>query len=202
MSRTHPPPFPRRHHGNFKKKSRANTAYDVNLKSYHRLLITKSGLLPRCSATSTFHKVTRPDTTTVDSPHEVIAAVHSHFDEELSRATPPELPIPPWENPQNPEPFVLAPRGDPFITLTDMMARDTFDQTVSSLGAGRAFGPYGIPTEMTKFLPNTDRSALFSLVSLFAHKAYTPPTSATTPLAYCTEKVTRPSSTTTAPSPS
>jgi DNA-binding FrmR family transcriptional regulator len=56
-----------------------------------------------------------------------------------------------------------------------MIAPDTFDKTVHSLGSGKALGPYGIPNKMVKFLPNATRSALFSLFSLLAHKAYAPP---------------------------
>jgi hypothetical protein len=52
---------------------------------------------------------------------------HSHFDKELTRATPAGLPISPWENPDNPDPFVIEPRGDRFLTLADMITRDTFD---------------------------------------------------------------------------
>jgi hypothetical protein len=42
--------------------SHANTAYDVNPESYHRLLKITSGLLPHSSVTSNLHEVTRPDT--------------------------------------------------------------------------------------------------------------------------------------------
>jgi hypothetical protein len=53
--------------------------------------------------------------------------VHSHFDAELNRATPPILPRPPWELPGNPDNFTIEPRGDPSLTLTDMITLDTFD---------------------------------------------------------------------------
>jgi hypothetical protein len=56
-----------------------------------------------------------------------------------------------------------------------MITRDTSDKTINSLGTGKAPGPYGIPNEIMKFLPLETRSALFSLLSLLAHKAYTPP---------------------------
>jgi hypothetical protein len=55
-----------------------------------------------------------------------------------------------------------------------MIARDTFDKTIKSLGTGKAPGPDGIPNEIIKVLPLAIRSALFSLLSLLAHKAYTP----------------------------
>jgi hypothetical protein len=136
---------------------------------------SKCGLLPLRSATSNLHKITRPDTIMAASPHEVIAIVHSRFDKELTRATPPELPIPLWEHPDNPEPFVIESRGDPSLTLAGIITRDTFDKTVNSLGTCKAPGPYGIPNEIIKFLPKATRSALFSPLSLLAHKAYTPP---------------------------
>jgi hypothetical protein len=56
-----------------------------------------------------------------------------------------------------------------------MTTRDTFDKTINSLGIGKAPGLDGIPNEIIKFLPPATRSALFSLLSFLAHKAYTPP---------------------------
>jgi hypothetical protein len=56
-----------------------------------------------------------------------------------------------------------------------MITRDTFDKTINSLGTGKAPGHDGIPNEIIKFLPPATRSALFSLISLLAHKSYTPP---------------------------
>jgi hypothetical protein len=56
-----------------------------------------------------------------------------------------------------------------------MITRDKFDKTIYSLGTGKAPGPDGIPNEIIKFLPLATRSALFSLLSLVAHKANTPP---------------------------
>jgi hypothetical protein len=56
-----------------------------------------------------------------------------------------------------------------------MIIRDTFGKTINSLGTGKALGPDGIPNEIIKFLPPATRFALFSLLSLLAHKAYTPP---------------------------
>jgi hypothetical protein len=54
-----------------------------------------------------------------------------------------------------------------------MIAPDTFDKTVKSLNTGKAPGPYVISNEIIKFLPLATRSALFSLLSLLSHKAYT-----------------------------
>jgi hypothetical protein len=56
-----------------------------------------------------------------------------------------------------------------------MITRDTFDNTINSLGTGKAPSPDGIPNEIIKFLLFVNRSALFSLLSPLAHKAYTPP---------------------------
>jgi hypothetical protein len=56
-----------------------------------------------------------------------------------------------------------------------MITRDTFDKTIATLGTGKSLGPYGIPNEVIKFLLPTTRSALFFLLSLLAHKTYTPP---------------------------
>jgi hypothetical protein len=56
-----------------------------------------------------------------------------------------------------------------------MLTRDTFDKTIDSLGTDKAPGPDGIPNEIVKFLPPATHSALFSLLSLFAYKSYTPP---------------------------
>jgi hypothetical protein len=61
-------------------------------------------------------------------------AVHSHLDTELTRATPPELSIPPWEHPANPDRFVIESRGDSTLTLTDMITRETFNKTIHSQG--------------------------------------------------------------------
>jgi hypothetical protein len=55
-----------------------------------------------------------------------------------------------------------------------MITRDTFDKTINSLGTGKAPGPDGIPNEIIKFLPPATRSALFALLSVLAHKSYTP----------------------------
>jgi hypothetical protein len=137
----------------------------------------KSGLLPPNSAPSTFRRITKHDKTTATSPSPfpVLEAVHSHFATELSRATPHELPIPPWELLDNPDNFTIEPRRDPSLTLADMITQDTFDKTLNSLGTGKAPGRYGIPNEIIKFLPPATRSALFSLLSLLAHTSYTPP---------------------------
>jgi hypothetical protein len=56
-----------------------------------------------------------------------------------------------------------------------MITRDIADKTINSLGTGKVPGPYGIPNEIIKFLPPATRSAIFSLPSFLAHKAYTPP---------------------------
>jgi hypothetical protein len=101
--------------------------------------------------------------------------------------------MPPWEYPDNPDQFVIEPRGDSTLALADMMTRDTFDKTIDLLGTGKASGLDGIPNEIIKFLPLATRSALFSLLSL---------NGATAPPTYYIKKVIRPSSTTTAPSPS
>jgi hypothetical protein len=85
------------------------------------------------------------------------------------------MPIPPWELPDNPENFTIEPRGEPSLTLADMITRDTFDKTINSLGISEAPGPDCIPNEIIKFLPSATRSALFSLLSLLAHTSYTPP---------------------------
>jgi hypothetical protein len=185
-----------------KIKTRANTAYDANPKSSHRRLKIKSGLLPATNATSTLHRISKPDKTTATSPSAVLEAVHSHFTTELNRATPPDLPVPPWEHPDNPDNYTIESRGDPSLTLADMITRDTFDKTINSLGIGKAPGPDGIPNEILKFLPPETRSALFSLLSLLAHKSYTPPEWCHNTTCLLHKKVTPPSLTTTAPSPS
>jgi hypothetical protein len=87
----------------------------------------KSGLLPPNSAALTLQRITKPDENTATSPTAVLEAVHSHFATELSRATPHELPIPAWELPANPDNFTIEPRGDPSLTLADMITRDTLD---------------------------------------------------------------------------
>jgi hypothetical protein len=43
------------------------------------------------------------------------------------------------------------------------------------LGTRKAPGPNGIPNEVVKFLALATRSALYYLLFLLAHKAYTPP---------------------------
>jgi hypothetical protein len=161
----------------------------------------KSGLLPHSLATSTIHKITRPDKTIVTSPTEVLAAVHSHFDAELSRATPLALPIPPWEHPNSPDRFVIEPRGDISFTLTDLITLDTFYAMINSLGTGKAPCPDGIPNEIIKFLPLATRSALFFLLSLLANNAYTTPEWCHSTTCSYIKKETQPSSTTTALSP-
>jgi hypothetical protein len=70
--------------------------------------------------------------------------------------------------------FTIEPRGDPYLTLADMITPDTFDKIINSLGTGKALSPDGIPNEIIKFLPPATGSALFSLLSLLAHKSYTP----------------------------
>jgi hypothetical protein len=113
-----------------------------------RRLKIKSGLLPNSRATSTLHKIARPDERTVTSPNAAIATIHSHFDNELTRATPPELPTPPWEHPDNPNQFVIEPGGDSSIALADTITRDTFDKTINSLGTGKAPRSDGILDEI------------------------------------------------------
>jgi hypothetical protein len=100
------------------------------------------------------------------------------------------------------DPFVIDPRGNSSLTLADMITRDKFDKTVNSLGNGKTPGPYGIPNEIIKFLPQATLSALFSLLSLLAHKAYTPPEWCHNTTCLLHKKVTRPSSTIIAPLPS
>jgi hypothetical protein len=100
-----------------KIRTRANTAYDTCSNSSHCLLKIKSGLLPPSSATSTLHRIIKPDKTTTTSPSAVLEAVHSHFAAELSRATPPELPVPPWELPDNPDNLPSNPAEAPLSPL-------------------------------------------------------------------------------------
>jgi hypothetical protein len=96
-----------------KVKSRANNAYDVYLKSYHRRLKNKSGMLPHSSATSTLHKITRLDAIPVATSNDVIASVHSHFDTELTRATPPSFPSLCGNTPTIPTHSSSDPAGTP-----------------------------------------------------------------------------------------
>jgi hypothetical protein len=56
-----------------------------------------------------------------------------------------------------------------------MITRDIFDKTISSFGTGKAPGPDGVPNDIIKFLPLATRSALFFVLFLLAHKAYTIP---------------------------
>jgi hypothetical protein len=126
-----------------KIKTRASTAYDACPNSSHRLLKIKSGLLHHSNATSTLHKITKPDKTKVTSLSDVLKAVHSHFDAELSRATPPVLPTPPWQLPDNHDNFTIEPRGNP--SLADMTTRDAFDKTIHSLGTGQSPRPRRYP---------------------------------------------------------
>jgi hypothetical protein len=51
-----------------------------------------------------------------------------------------------------------------------MLTRDTFDKTFNSLGTCKAPGPDGIPNEIIK-----SGDPLRPLLSLLAHKSYTPP---------------------------
>jgi hypothetical protein len=91
MPRTHATPSLRSHYTQTpRNKSRGNKAYHVNPKSHHRLLKIRSGLLPNTTTPPTISKITCPDSKVVDSPQEVIAAVHTHFQTDLARATPAE----------------------------------------------------------------------------------------------------------------
>jgi hypothetical protein len=54
-------------------------------------------------------------------------------------------------------------------------SRPPINTTTCKIPTGLAPGPDGIPNEVIEFLPQATRSALLSLVSLLAHKAYTPP---------------------------
>jgi hypothetical protein len=130
-----------------KIKSRANTAYGAIPNTSHRLLIIKSGFLPHSRTTSTLHKITRPDKTTSTLPHRSPSGSPLHLDTELTRATPPELPLPPWEQPDNPNQFFIEPRGDSTLTLADIITRYAFDKTINSLGTGKAPGQTVSPTE-------------------------------------------------------
>jgi hypothetical protein len=91
-----------------------------------------------------------PDKTDVTTSTAVLAAVHSHFDTELTRATPPKLPTPPWEQPDNPDQFFIEPRGDSTLALTDLIIPYTFDKMITSLDTGKAPGLGGIPNELMK----------------------------------------------------
>jgi hypothetical protein len=89
----------------------ANSTYDANPKSPYHLLNINSGLFISTTTASSTSRIKRPDSTIVDFPEDVIAAVHSHFDKKLAHAISPELPLPPWENPANPDPSKAPPRG-------------------------------------------------------------------------------------------
>jgi hypothetical protein len=43
--------------------------------------------------------------------------------------------------------------GDPTITFSDMLTKDTFDHTIQQVGTLKIKGPYGIPNEIIKYLP-------------------------------------------------
>jgi hypothetical protein len=146
-----------------KIKTRAATAYDTCPKSSHRLLKIKCGMLPPNSSSSSLHRITKSYKTTATTPSAVLKAVHSHFATELSRATPHDLPSAPWELSDNPDNFTIEPRGDPSLTLADMMTRDTFDKTLNSLGTCKAPGPDGIPNEINQIpTPGDPLRPLFS----------------------------------------
>jgi hypothetical protein len=46
-----------------------------------------------------------------------------------------------WENPDNPDPFIIELRGDPSLSLAGMITRYTYDKTVKSLGIGKDPSP-------------------------------------------------------------
>jgi hypothetical protein len=56
-------------------------------------------------------------------------------------------------DPDNPDPFVITPRGDPTVTLAEMVTRKIFDSTVHSLGTGTAPCLNGIPNKIIKSSP-------------------------------------------------
>jgi hypothetical protein len=103
-------------------------------KLHHRSLRI-GGLFPiiKTAHLANLVKVARPDNRVVDSPAVVIDAVHSQFDKELSRATLTDLPLQPWEHPDNGELVRHPPLGDPTLTLANVISREAFDNTVHSL---------------------------------------------------------------------
>jgi hypothetical protein len=45
-----------------------------------------------------------------------------------------------------------------------MIARDTFDKTIHSLGTGNGRGPDGIPNDIIKFLPKATHFTLYEVL--------------------------------------
>jgi hypothetical protein len=134
----------------------------------------KGSFFPNNTTTSVLYKIKSLDSRVADSRQEIITAVYTHCGKELARATPPELPLPPWGDPANQDPFENTSRDDPTTNLADMMSRETFDKAVHFLGTEKSPRPGSIPNETVKFLPKAANSAFYSLLSLHAHKALTP----------------------------
>jgi hypothetical protein len=138
-----------------------------------------AGILPRPRDLPKLTAVRHPTTQKIlTEPAEAIVLTTEHFASELSKATPETLPIPPWEDPNNPDTYELKPHTPSHSPLSqsleNILTRNHYTIAVQGSSQGKAPGPDTIPNEIIKNLPEEVHNIIFDLFTLMARLNYTP----------------------------
>ena len=87
-------------------RKKEDNLYKKSPKRYHNNLKTASGLQPNVKDQPNLESVRDPTTNEITTqPTRIVHIVQQHFEKEHSRITPDHIPIPPWQDPLNPDTY-------------------------------------------------------------------------------------------------
>jgi hypothetical protein len=90
-----------------------DSLYKKSTKRYHQNLKTAAGLQPKVKDQPNLSNIRDPNTNEITAePHHILTVLQTHFKKEQSRNTPEDIPLPPWQNPLNPDPYTTPRKGD------------------------------------------------------------------------------------------
>ena len=133
------------------RKEKKDALYKKSPKRYHDNLKTVAGLQPRAKDQPNLATVRELATNEITSnPQAIIDTIHPHYEREHARTNLDTVPTPPWENPNNPNPYYTK-RKDPNQTqypLDHYLSRGHYTMACQRASTRKAPGPDTLPNEI------------------------------------------------------
>ena len=145
-------------------------------KRYHNNLKTAASLQPNAKDQPNLDAIRDPTINEITThPTQIINILQTHFEKEQSRNTPDHIPLPPWQNPLNPDPYT-NPKANTATTQHTpnyYLTKNHYTAACHKASAGKAPGLDAIPNEILKHLPESAHDILYHLFRLMARYNYT-----------------------------
>jgi hypothetical protein len=111
------------------------------------------------------------------NPYTIISTIQSYHVKEHSRTKPDNIPITPWQNPENPDAYTNNHTKPPQqqVPLNEILTRAHYTMACQRASTGKAPRPDTIPNEVIKFLPENAHDVIYSLFTIMAKHSYIPP---------------------------